>query len=374
MRVVVNAAFLSGDHANEYLIFLSGTFKHIAHLHEEYHFIFFCERHQADHFNFGNNAEVYLAKSGKKNTLTRKYWFDIKIPALLRRYKADLFFSPDALCLVNTKLPQCILINDPLFLHRPGLYTKKQLRFYNKYAGKALQKAKAILALSTNTKNKLTNNFSTAAGKIDTIYNGVCGLYKDQTGNLKEEIKLKYTEGKEFFYYIESFYPNGNLINLLKAFSLFKKRQQSNFQLIIYRRSSNADPSFIAQLEKYKYKADVKIIDNSIERDALIILSSAYAFIYPVFTDDFCFSIIASMKMGIPIITSLDSAMQELTAGAALCVNPEDPQHIAESMMRIYKDEKLRNELIEKSKTVAASYTTEKTAEQLWHLISKCLD
>ena len=74
------------------------------------------------------------------------------------------------------------------------------------------------------------------------------------------------------------------------------------------------------------------------------------------------------------LLTSKDSAMEEIAGDAALYADPEQASSIAEKMMRIYKDEKLRNELMEKSETVAASYTTEKTAEQLWHLISKCLD
>lgn len=374
MQIVVNAAFLPEAFSNEHTIFLSGIFKHITHLHPEHHYIFLCEKQQADYFDFGNNTTVYETKSRKKNSLTRKYWYDIKVPLLLRKYKADLFFSPGGFCSTRSKLPQCIIINDPLFLHQPGLYTKKQLRFYNKHIRISIRKAKKIITLSASTKNKLVNSFSTAVGKIDTVYNGVPGLYGEKMDILPEEVKLKYTEGKEFFFYVESFHPNGNLINLLKAFSLFKKRQQSNFQLIIYRKSLCGDPSFELQLEKYKYKADVKIIDNRNEPEPAIILASAYAFIYPVFTDDFCFSIIAAMKTGIPVITSLGSAMQEITANASLYINPEDPAHIAESIMRIYKDEKLRNELIEKGKTVATNYTTEKTAEQIWLLMKNCID
>lgn len=51
----------------------------------------------------------------------------------------------------------------------------------------------------------------------------------------EEKIKVKeqYTAGTEYFLYAGSFRPGKNLVNLLKAFSLFKKRQQSNWKLVL---------------------------------------------------------------------------------------------------------------------------------------------
>src|SRR5690242_16301446 len=129
MRIVVNTAFLPEIFSEDYIPFLSSTFKFISANKQEHHFIFICEKKDASYFKFNDNSEIYQAASGKKNSWVLRYWYDVKIPALLRKYKADLFFSPGGLSSSFTKLPQCILINDPLFLYRPGLYTKKQLRY-----------------------------------------------------------------------------------------------------------------------------------------------------------------------------------------------------------------------------------------------------
>ena len=49
----------------------------------------------------------------------------------------------------------------------------------------------------------------------------------------KEAIKNKYSEGKEFFLFNSIFPGQEDFIDLLKSFSHFKKRQQSNFKLLL---------------------------------------------------------------------------------------------------------------------------------------------
>jgi glycosyltransferase involved in cell wall biosynthesis len=374
MRIAVNTAFLPGPFLNDYILLISKTFKCLADIYPEYHFIFFCEKEQEHQFSFISNSEIYRSSSHNKNTLTLKYWYDVKVPALLRKYKADLFFSPGGRCSSFTKLPQCILINDPLFIQYPGLYSKRQVRIAKSELRKSIKKAKKIITLSGATKNLLLENFSVPAGNINIVYNGVSCKFRDVNDALKQAIKLKYTAGKEYFFYAESFHPNGNLIHLLKAFSLFKKRQQSNFQLIIYRTDGNGDPAFTGQLATYKYRADVKMVSKQDHDDIDPILASAYAFIYPVFTDDFCHLVTRAMTMGVPVITSMHTAMEEITGGSGLYVSPRNAQEIAESMMRIYKDEKMRNEMIEKGKVAGRNCSTMKTAEGLWSAITGSLD
>jgi glycosyltransferase involved in cell wall biosynthesis len=61
--------------------------------------------------------------------------------------------------------------------------------------------------------------------------------------------------------------------------------------------------------------------------------------------------------------------MEEIAKGAALLVDPKDHFSIAEEMMRLYKDENLRNELIRKGIVVAEQYSWDRTAKLFWECI-----
>ncbi|HRF18978.1 MAG TPA: hypothetical protein PK977_12465, partial [Chitinophagaceae bacterium] len=66
-------------------------------------------------------------------------------------------------------------------------------------------------------------------------------------------------------------------------------------------------------------------------------------------------------------------SMQEIANEAALYAKPESPADIAEKMMLLYKDEKLRSQLIEKGRVVVKQYSWEQSAERLWQSIEKAI-
>jgi glycosyltransferase involved in cell wall biosynthesis len=80
------------------------------------------------------------------------------------------------------------------------------------------------------------------------------------------------------------------------------------------------------------------------------------------------------MHAGIPVITSSNSSMEEIAGEAALYANPEDHTDIADKMMRLYKDENLRNQLIAKGNTRKMEYSWDRTAELLWKSILKAVE
>ena len=130
--------------------------------------------------------------------------------------------------------------------------------------------------------------------------------------------------------------------------------------------------SCVAQnLHTYKYKADVVHLENIGEPETAKLMASAYALVYPVFFDGFSAPVIEAMRCKVPVITSVNSSMQEIAGDAALYADPENYHTIAALLMRIYKDENGRNELIKKGEIVAQQYNWDKTADLFWHSIQK---
>ncbi|MDE3144817.1 MAG: glycosyltransferase family 1 protein, partial [Bacteroidota bacterium] len=65
------------------------------------------------------------------------------------------------------------------------------------------------------------------------------------------------------------------------------------------------------------------------------------------------------------------SSLPEIGGSAALYADPTDADAIAKQMLQLYKDESLRNKLIEEGKFQAAKFSWDKTAELMWEVIEK---
>ncbi len=101
---------------------------------------------------------------------------------------------------------------------------------------------------------------------------------------------------------------------------------------------ARGDKTFSESLKTYKYRDDVVMVDAK-EGEMVKLTGSAYAFIYPPFWEGAGMHILGAMNCHIPVITSENSAMQEIAGEAALYVNPADYKDIADKMMLLYKDE-----------------------------------
>ena len=129
--------------------------------------------------------------------------------------------------------------------------------------------------------------------------------------------------------------------------------------------------SFTQSLHTYKYRTDVVHLENIEEPGMAKLTASAYALVYPVFFDGFSAPVIEAMQCKVPVITSVNSSMQEIAGDAALYADPGSYYTLAELLMRLYKDENLRDELIKKGEIIAYQYNWDKTADLLWHSIQK---
>ncbi|MCY7311594.1 MAG: glycosyltransferase family 4 protein [Chitinophagaceae bacterium] len=371
MVIAVNTRFLLTDYLEGYGNFIYETFKRITQNHPEQQFIFIFDRPYDERFVFGKNVKAVVTGPAARHPLLWKLWYDIKVPAVLRKYKADVFVSCDGFCSLRTKVPQCLVVHDLAFLHYPSFIKKSHLLFYKRYTPKFLTKAISVATVSEFSRQDIITQYKTDATKIDLVFNGVKEIFQPVSDEDKAATKNKYTDGKEYFVYAGAIHPRKNLMNLLKAFSVFKKRQQTNMKLVLAGRLAWKYESFKEKLKSYKYRNDVVMTGYVDDKELFQLIGSAYGMVYPSLLEGFGVPVLEAMQCDVPVITSANSSMQEIAKDAALYVDANSHNNIADKMMLLYKDENLRKELILKGRQIAKQYNWDKTADLLWQNILK---
>ena len=354
--------------------FIYENFKRIIADHPEHEFIFLFDRPYDTRFVFGKNVKAVIAGPPARHPLLWKIWYDIRIPSLLKKYKADIFVSCDGFCSLRTRVPQCLVVHDLSFLHDPAFMKRSHYLFLKRYTPKFIQKARRIVTVSAFSKNDIISKYNTTAEKIDVVYNGVKDSFHPSGEEDITAIKDRYTSGKEFFLYTGAIHPRKNLLTLLKAFSVFKKRQQTGMKLLLTGRLAWKYDSFVKDLKSYKYRDDVVMTGYIDEQELVKLMGAAYGLVYPSLFEGFGVPVLEAMRCDVPVITSAGSAMQEIAKDAALYADVTNHTSLADKMMLLYKDENGRKALIQKGRAVAAVYSWEKTAELLWESILKTVD
>jgi glycosyltransferase involved in cell wall biosynthesis len=374
MVIAVNTRFLTKGRLEGYGYFIQETVQRLAANHPEHRFYFLFDRPVDACFSFPENVTPLVVGPPARHPVLWKWWYDVKLPQVLKKIQADVFLSPDGFCSLTTRVPQCLVVHDLGFLHYGQGYKKSHLFYYKRYTPRFLKKAKSIATVSHFSKNDIVKTYQTPEEKISVVYNGVKDVFQPLPYEAQAAVKETYTEGKEYFIYVGAIHPRKNLVHLLKAFSFFKKRQKSNMKLVLAGRLAWKNDAFLELLKTYKYRNDVVLL-HYVEEETLLaqLVASAYAMVYPSLFEGFGVPVVEAMRCGVPVLTSKGSAMEEITEGAALYFDPANMSDIAEQLMLIYKDERLRAQLIEQGTTVAQQYTWQATSAALWDCINRAV-
>jgi glycosyltransferase involved in cell wall biosynthesis len=371
MRIAVNTRFLLKDYLEGYGYFTLEIFSRIVRQNPQHEFLFVFDRPVDQKFVLGENVTPVVVGPPARHPILWKWWFDFKIPHILKKWKADVFVSPDGFCSLRTSVPQVTVIHDLAFLHRPKDIARTHLWFYKKYTPQFIRKSKTIITVSEFSRQDICTHYPEAAGKITVVQNAARDAFQPLAGEQKEAVKATYSEGKEYFVYTGSIHPRKNLVNLLKAFSIFKKWQGSDMKLLLCGRMAWKNEDFARNMETYKYRKDVQLMGYLPEKELASIVAAAYCMVYPSYFEGFGLPLAEAMQAGTPIVASNTPALRETGGEAVLFANPDDIEDLAGQMMLVYKDENLRNKLIEKGKIQAATFNWQQSAASLWHCIQQ---
>ena len=267
-----------------------------------------------------------------------------------------------------------MVIHDLAFLHFPEHISKSWLLYYKRYTPKFLNKVSVIATVSDFSRKDIILHYKLDESKIRVINNAARQAFRPLNDEEKTIIKEKYSEGRDYFLYTGSIHPRKNLLNVLKAFSVFKKKQKSNMKLLLVGRLAWKYKSFAESLKTYKYRQDVVMTGYLSEQELVNIMGAAYGLVYVSLWEGFGVPVLEAMRAQVPVITSANSAMQEVADESALFVDPNDFNDLADKMILLYKDENLRSSLIQKGNVRESHYDWDSSAEKLWECIRESVN
>ncbi|RXK80878.1 glycosyltransferase [Filimonas effusa] len=278
-----------------------------------------------------------------------RWWWSIKtLPAFLKQEQVNLAISyPENRN--NNRIPLMMVVSELL----PS--AKNAAALTKKLAGAA-----AVVTTSNWGKTQLASVFQVPENKITVIPAAADTRFQPVEWDEKEAVKEKYAGGNEFF-----LFPclPGHLqavTEVLKAFSVFKKWQKSNMQLLVT--GLGAEEQAALKLDAYRFRADVSLLPVLRTEELAAITAAAYGCVQPGLPDPACMAAIRSLQCEIPVIASSTGAFPEICGAAALYAEPGDFNDMGQKMILLYKDETLRRQLIATAKTQKLLYNWDASA------------
>ncbi|MCW3078115.1 MAG: a-glycosyltransferase [Bacteroidetes bacterium] len=374
MQIVVNTRLLLKDKLDGIGWFSYQTLKRITTKNPEHHFIFLFDRPFDESFIFADNITPLIVSPQARHPFLYYWWFQHSVKSLLNKMQPDLFLSPDGFLSLGVKCRQLPVIHDLNFLHNPNDVKWLTEKYYNYYFPKFASEATRIATVSEYSKKDIITNYHVSPEKTDVVYNGINPFFKPLTESEKTDTKNKFSNGKNYFISVGSLHPRKNIVNLIKAFALFKKESSSDIKLVL------AGPPFWGvtdireTINTNNLKEEVIFTGRLSDEDLALALGSALALTFVPYFEGFGIPLVEAMASGVPVVTSNVTSLPEVAGEAALLVNPSDIGEIKNAMKKIYMEDSLRAELIRKGFLQKEKFSWDKTADLLWASVLKATE
>ena len=351
MNIAINTRFIIPKKMEGIGKFTLEICKRLPLLLPNHHFYFIFDRPPPPNYFSFPNVTLLQTPPQARHPLLWILWFEFALPRIFKKYKIDLFVSPDGFTSLRSKIPSITVIHDLAYLHFPNHLPFLVRNYYRNFTPKFIHKAQHLLTVSEFVKNDILQQFKIPDNKISI------------TQNAASYPPLKSLGIPTHFLYVGALHPRKNISRLIQAFNLFKKNTQSPIQLVLIGKPAWKTKEIFEALSLSPYQKDILLTGYLPDEEIQKYFSSALAFIYISLFEGFGIPVLDAMQAGVPVITSNTTSLKEISGDAAYLVDPGNIEEIADAMIKMEASPSLRNNLIQKGFLQAEKYSWDNAAK-----------
>lgn len=319
---------------------------------------------------FGFVAEAVTAPNFKLLPLRirrRALWHAFGLPRIIRRERADVFFSFHNLMSPLVKNSRIVVSTLDLipFLYQRTYYTG----FVNRWVRRPLvlgimkaaaRRGDAFLANSQFTKRSVAGRFAIDPGKIHVGDLQAESVFFEKHGAARiAAVRAKYRLPASFIFCLGGSEPRKNVAAVIRGHHLLPRELQSRYPVIV--------GGAAWQNTEFATAGDplVQRIGFVDDVDLPVVYSLAAVFAWPSEYEGFGLPVLEAMASGTPVLTSNTTALPEAAGDAAVMVDPTDATQIRDGLERILTDAAFRSALVDRGFANVARFSWRRNAEVL---------
>lgn len=263
-------------------------------------------------------------------------------------------------------------IHDIGFKRMPHLYKNKDRNKLLSSTKHGIRTSNIILTPSQFTKDELMSVYNVAPERIVVTPLGVeQTLFDGITNQDIVRTQSEYGIGSTYFVTASRMEKKKNIETLIKAFELFKTHRGVGdpFKLVLIGKPGFGYEKIKAIVDASKFKNDIHLLGFLPRKDILILVKSAFAYVYPSWYEGLGISALEALLAKTPLIASNIPPLREAAGNAAIYANPDDPKAFAKAMKDLLNNPREKEERIEIGAELIKNKTWHKTAEKTWEVL-----
>lgn len=285
--------------------------------------------------------------------------------------KPDIMIYPNFVMLPLVKSAKSVVvIHDLAYLKTPEFVSDKNKKYLSKFVPESIRNSDFVIAVSNTTKEELLAEFDLPEDKVFVAPNCVDQkVFSRVTDASIKNVRKKYKITDDYFLFVGTIEPRKNILGLLQAYEMLGKDSPP---LVLAGGEGWKNEDIHKKIDQLKATGFNIIVTGFVtDEDLPSLYSGASMLVLPSHFEGFGIPILEAQASGTPVITSDINPMKEVAGEAALLIDQNDPDDIADKMALLYGDPKLQTQLIKKGYKNVSRYSWDKSAKVFQDVIER---
>ncbi len=265
-----------------------------------------------------------------------------------------------------TRARLVVSVQGLLHHHHPQLFHPKQVkRLEDGFRGMA-EAASYWLCTSEGTREDLISSYRVPRGRTEVIYPGTSPAFAAARVDAAriEAVAGSYgLTSRPYHLFLGRVEPRKNLKNLVDAFELALSQDFGADLAIAGPYGWKAEGILRACHARPRLRGRLHFLGFVPDEDLPYLMAGAEAFVHPARHEGSGMTALEALAAGTPALCSNRGALPEVTGGAALLFEPNDPASICGAMVQAHSDQALRQDLRQRGLRRSAGFRWERCAE-----------
>jgi glycosyltransferase involved in cell wall biosynthesis len=232
-----------------------------------------------------------------------------------------------------------------------------------------LKRAAMVIADSQATADDLVKYLKIPREQIRVVHLGIDPMFAPPSGpDGRQVARARWGfEGRRVLLHVGNNWFYKNLEGVIRALAVLKDESGEDCPTLVKagKGLTTEQRKLASELEVEGHIRELGVLNNV---DLQAVYHAADMLVFPSWWEGFGWPPLEAMASGTPVICSDRGSLGEVAGDAALIVNPEEPEEIADAIIRVLHDENLRQSLITKGLERAKQFTWERAAEQTFEV------
>ncbi|HET7929288.1 MAG TPA: glycosyltransferase family 1 protein [Actinomycetota bacterium] len=291
-------------------------------------------------------------------------WRRLELPRLEGMVRFDALLATNFLPPPTRSAAVVMVVHDLAFEVMPEAGPGFGERWRRRFDG-WLRRSAGVVVPSASTKADLLRRHRVDEGRVHVIPHGA-DPFEAPGREEAERTRARFGIGGPFALFVGGIEPRKNLVALVEAFG--RVNDGPDRWLVIA-----GGRTYWAPRGTEPVRARVAALPEDVRRRVVLtgyvsdgekraLLAGATLLAYPSRYEGFGFPVLEGFSAGVPVLTSSTASLPEVAGDAALLVDPDDVDAIAEGLQRLFGDPGLRERLVVAGRERLGTFSWERAA------------